>query len=60
MQVYIQVERTAETLNQCDGSGVCSGFGIASFLSNMRRDGSIDDTQGSWQTWCSVALLTGR
>ncbi len=25
VQVYIQVERTAEMLNQCDGSGVCRG-----------------------------------
>ncbi len=42
----LQVERIAETLNQCDGSGVCRGFGVAGFPGNMRRDGAIDDTQG--------------
>ena len=29
MQVYIQIKRTAETLNQCDRTGVRCGFCVA-------------------------------
>jgi hypothetical protein len=46
MQVYIQVKRTAETLNQCDRTGVRCGFCVTGFFANVRGDGAIDDAQG--------------
>ncbi len=45
MQVYIQVKRTAETLNQCDRTGVICGFCVTGFFANGRGDGAIDDAQ---------------
>ena len=42
MQVYIQVKRTAETLNQCNRTGVCCGFYVTGFFANVRGDGAID------------------
>ena len=45
MQVYIQVKRTAETLNQCDRTGVICGFCVTGFFANGRGGGVIDDAQ---------------
>jgi len=44
MKMDVQVQRAAKALDQGDGAGLCGGFCISGFSSQMRGNGPIDDT----------------
>ena len=53
VKVNVEVHRPAESLDQGDGAGLCRGFGIAGFPSQMRSDSAVDDAQ------CTLPMTAG-
>jgi len=43
--VRIQIQRTAEMLDQHDGAGLCCGLYIARFLDQVDGNEAVDDTR---------------
>ena len=45
MEMNIQIQRTAEALDQHHCAGLCHGFGVTGFVGHMRGNGRVDDAQ---------------
>ena len=45
MITLIKRKGVVKTLNQGDGTGLCHGFGLAGFSSQMRGKDAIDDAE---------------